>query len=106
MRNSTIIEFEIKILETSVQYNEKSKDIIIFEAYNNYLNIIVSYLEENDIKKILNNPQLNQFSYTYNDYKSVLNDIEKSNKGYYTINIESIYKLNFQNFEEFLYEII
>lgn len=80
---------------------EKTKEITNYYIYNQYLNYIVEKQEIGEIKILLNIKNQDTLNFD-NFYKSKVSMQGK----YDAINLDVIYKSNFQSFEEYLSEIL
>lgn len=105
MDKKNITQFYKEASKIHLIYLRKSKEIINYNIYNIYTNIIIENLSITQIKKSLNKASKNGYNATYERFQDAKNE-NTQNSNYETINTELIYKLHFQAFEEFLAELL
>lgn len=98
------LKFQIGVAKIAKTYNIKRIEIVNYQIYNAYTNIIIDNLKENHIEESL--LILNDNSINYESFIEIHETISNQSRSYEIINNDLVYKLNFQIFEEFLSELI
>ncbi|PIF61770.1 hypothetical protein [Flavobacterium sp. 11] len=94
-----MIPFAKQVSEIHLIYLKKTQEIVNYNIYNEYTNLIIGSLSVSEIKKAIEKSK--NASATYRGFKNS-KDIITKKRAYETINHELIYKLHFQTFEEYL----
>ncbi len=93
-----------KLIEIYCSHLNKSKEIHCFRIYNLFTSLIIEKIPEKRIEEILDN--YDEPAAHYKIYLKILDEMNSHERKYESINAEVAYKLYFQNFEEFLSEMI
>lgn len=97
-------EFDTDIDSIYDQYFSKSLEIADYRVHNLYSNLIIESLDPQLIKTLLS--KINDAQLNYAHFVKTKNRIDSRLKPYKAVNVELVYKLHFQVFEEFLSDVI